>query len=77
MIATASRSSRALPADELATLARPWFVRTETERDPGDALALARSIAGADGAVLVIGSLYLLADLAARREGVPSAAGRD
>jgi dihydrofolate synthase / folylpolyglutamate synthase len=77
VIATASRSSRALPADELATLAKPWFERTETERDPGDALALARSIAGVDGAVLVIGSLYLLADLAARPEGVPSGAGRD
>jgi dihydrofolate synthase/folylpolyglutamate synthase len=77
VVATASSSSRALPADELATLARPWFERTETERDPGGALALARSIAGADEAVLVTGSLYLLADLAARREGVPSGAGRD
>jgi len=77
VVATASGSSRALSADELATLAKPWFERTETEQDPGDALALARSIAGADGAVLVTGSLYLLADLAARPEGVPSEAGRD
>jgi dihydrofolate synthase/folylpolyglutamate synthase len=75
VVATASLSSRALSADELATLARPWFEKTETERDPGGALALARSIAGPEGAVLVTGSLYLLADLAARHEGVPSGAG--
>jgi dihydrofolate synthase / folylpolyglutamate synthase len=72
LIATASSNPRALPAEELATLARRWFVRTETERDPGDAVGRARSIAGRDGAVLVTGSLYLLADLASRAEDVPS-----
>jgi dihydrofolate synthase / folylpolyglutamate synthase len=77
VVATASANPRALPADELATLAKRWFEKTETERDPGDALARARSIAGVDGAVLVTGSLYLLADLAARREDVPSGTGRD
>jgi dihydrofolate synthase/folylpolyglutamate synthase len=76
VVATASANPRALPADELATLARPWFERTETEQDPGGALARARSIAGPDGAVLVTGSLYLLADLTARREDVPSSTGR-
>jgi dihydrofolate synthase / folylpolyglutamate synthase len=75
VVATASAQPRALSADELATLARRWFERTETERDPGAALARARSIAGPDGAVLVTGSLYLLADLAVRPEGVPSGAG--
>ena len=74
VVATASSNVRALSAEELATLARRWFGRTETERDPGDALARARSIAGPDGAVLVTGSLYLLADLAARAEDVPSRA---
>jgi dihydrofolate synthase / folylpolyglutamate synthase len=73
-VATASANARALPAEELATLARRWFARTETERDPGDAVARARSIAGREGAVLVTGSLYLLADLAARAEDVPSRA---
>ena len=77
VVATASANPRALAADELARLARPWFDRTETERDPGDALALARSIAGRDGAVLVTGSLYLLADLVARQDRVPSNPGRD
>jgi dihydrofolate synthase/folylpolyglutamate synthase len=72
VVATASANPRALSADELATLARRWFGRTETERDPRGALGRARSIAGADGAVLVTGSLYLLADLAAGGEDVPS-----
>ncbi len=76
LVATASSSTRALPADELATLARQWFPRVEIDQDAGDALALARTIAGPDGAVLVTGSLYLLADLAARPEGVRSSAGR-
>jgi dihydrofolate synthase / folylpolyglutamate synthase len=75
VVATASAQPRALSADELATLARRWFETTETERDPGAALARARSIAGPDGAVLVTGSLYLLADLAVRLEDVPSGAG--
>ena len=69
-VATASGNTRALSAEELATLARRWFERTETERDPGAAVARARSIAGPQGAVLVTGSLYLLADLSAAREDV-------
>ncbi len=70
LVATQSSNPRALPADELARLARTWFEVTETERDSGAALARARAIAGASGAVLVTGSLYLLADLFARGEGV-------
>jgi dihydrofolate synthase/folylpolyglutamate synthase len=75
LVATASTNARALPAEELATLARRWFERTEAERNPGDALERARSIAGPAGAVVVTGSLYLLADLAAHAEDVPSRAG--
>jgi dihydrofolate synthase/folylpolyglutamate synthase len=77
VVATASGNPRALPADELATLARRWFETTETEQDPAAALARARSIAGAGGAVLVTGSLYLLADLASSPDHVPSSTGRD
>jgi dihydrofolate synthase/folylpolyglutamate synthase len=77
VVATASANPRALSADELATLARRWFEKTETEQDPRGALERARSIAGPGGAVLVTGSLYLLADLAAPLEGVPSSEGRD
>jgi dihydrofolate synthase / folylpolyglutamate synthase len=76
LVATQSSNSRALPADELARLGGRWFRRTERERHPAAALASARAIAGPDGAVLVTGSLYLLADLAAPREDVPSSTGR-
>jgi dihydrofolate synthase/folylpolyglutamate synthase len=77
LVATESSNTRVLPADELARLAGRWFPRTETERDPVAALAEARAIAGPEGAVLATGSLYLLADLAARDEDVPSNAGRE
>ncbi|MGE5273728.1 MAG: bifunctional folylpolyglutamate synthase/dihydrofolate synthase [Verrucomicrobiota bacterium] len=77
LVATESSSTRVLSADELARLAGRWFPRTEKERDPVVALAEARAIAGPGGAVLVTGSLYLLADLAARDEGVPSNTGRE
>ena len=77
LVATASSNTRALPAAELARLGSRWFPRTEQEPDPGAALAAGRAIAGVDGALLVTGSLYLLADLAARGEGVPSSTGRD
>ena len=62
-VATQSRSPRALPADELARLAEPHFACVETVADPAAAVARAREIAGPDGAVLVTGSLYLLAAL--------------
>jgi dihydrofolate synthase / folylpolyglutamate synthase len=70
-VATASYSARALPADELARLARPHFDRVETAPDPAAAVELARELAGPDGAVLVTGSLYLLADLIVRLQHVP------
>jgi dihydrofolate synthase/folylpolyglutamate synthase len=63
LVATTSGSHRALPSGELANLARPHFGRVEAESDPVAALALARTLAGPDGAVLVTGSLYLLAAL--------------
>jgi dihydrofolate synthase/folylpolyglutamate synthase len=77
LVATESSNARTLPADELARLGGRWFPRTETTPDPTGALAAARAIAGADGAVLVTGSLYLLADLAVRREDVPSSTEHD
>jgi dihydrofolate synthase / folylpolyglutamate synthase len=66
LIATASSNPRAVPPGELAARARPHFARVETVPEPHEALARARSLAGPDGAVLVTGSLYLLADLSAR-----------
>jgi folylpolyglutamate synthase/dihydropteroate synthase len=42
-----------------------------TVADPAEAVATAREAAGDEGAVLVTGSLYLLADLAPFRPGTP------
>jgi dihydrofolate synthase / folylpolyglutamate synthase len=71
LVATSSRNARALPADELARRATPFFEAVESVADPGEALARARELAGDDGAVLVTGSLYLLADLVVRLQRVP------
>jgi dihydrofolate synthase / folylpolyglutamate synthase len=60
LVATRSSSARALPADDLARLARPLFARVEAAGDPAAARELAL---GLGRPVLVTGSLYLLADL--------------
>jgi dihydrofolate synthase/folylpolyglutamate synthase len=67
LVATSSSSPRALPAAELATFGRPFFAHVEVVADPADAVARGRELAGEQGALLVTGSLYLLADLAAVR----------
>ena len=59
LIATRSSNPRALPAEELARRAEPHFAEVLVVPDPAAALARAREL----GAVLVTGSLYLLADL--------------
>ena len=58
-VATQSSNPRALPAEDLARLAEPYFAQIEIEPDPATALARARE----RGRVLVTGSLYLIADL--------------
>ena len=65
LVATESMNGRALPAAELAALASGHFERVETEPEPTAARARAFELAGPEGAVLVTGSLYLLADLSA------------
>ncbi|HSE81197.1 MAG TPA: Mur ligase family protein [Gaiellaceae bacterium] len=67
LVVTASSSPRALSADALAALARPFFPHVETVVEPLRALARGRELAGEEGALLVTGSLYLLADLASVR----------
>ena len=67
VVCTACSEARSLAAVELAAAAArlcPAGVRVHREPDPRLALALARELAGAEGSVLVTGSLYLLADLA-------------
>jgi folylpolyglutamate synthase/dihydropteroate synthase len=61
LVATTSSNGRALPADELATIAARHFAEVEIQPDPAAALARAREF----GPVLVTGSLYLLGDLEA------------
>ena len=70
-VATHSTNARALPVGELAAKAGRFFDRVETVADPAQAVEQARALAGADGAVLVTGSLYLLADLATVRPQAP------
>jgi dihydrofolate synthase/folylpolyglutamate synthase len=65
LVATESRNGRALSAVELAALAEAHFGRVEAEPDPAAARARALELAGPKGAVLVAGSLYLLAELSA------------
>jgi dihydrofolate synthase/folylpolyglutamate synthase len=60
LVATASSSPRALPADQLAQLARGHFADVEEVSDPSEALDRARELGDP---VLVTGSLYLLSDL--------------
>jgi dihydrofolate synthase/folylpolyglutamate synthase len=63
LVATESANGRTLPAVELAALASAHFDRVETVPAPAAARARALELAGGNGAVLVTGSLYLLADL--------------
>ncbi len=65
LLATSSRSARALPADELARAAAPFFDSVEVEPDPERALDRAAR------PVLVTGSLYLLMDLNIRLQRIP------
>jgi folylpolyglutamate synthase/dihydropteroate synthase len=54
---------RALPAGELARRAGRFFASTEVVEEPAQAVARGRELAGSEDALLVTGSLYLLADL--------------
>jgi dihydrofolate synthase/folylpolyglutamate synthase len=63
LVATESTNGRTLPAAELAALGSAHFDRVETVPAPAAALARALELAGEEGALLVTGSLYLLADL--------------
>jgi dihydrofolate synthase/folylpolyglutamate synthase len=67
LVATSSGHARALPAEEVARRAAPFFAEVETVEDPVEARARGRALAGPDGAVLVTGSLTLVASLAAVR----------
>lgn len=66
LVCTRAANPRALPPATLASLARQLGEggpEVSVVHDPREALATARAAAGAGGAVVVTGSLYLLADL--------------
>ena len=63
LVATESANARAVPAGELALRAEPYFRHVESDPDPAAARLRAVDLAGPTGAVLVTGSLYLLAQL--------------
>jgi dihydrofolate synthase / folylpolyglutamate synthase len=67
-IATTSSSPRALPAEELAEIARRHFEDVEVVADPVSAVAHAHE---QGEPVLVTGSLYLLGDLAQEERRAP------
>jgi dihydrofolate synthase/folylpolyglutamate synthase len=66
LVATQSANARAVPAGELAVRAEPYFRHVESDTDPAEARRRALALAGPAGAVLVTGSLYLLAELNAQ-----------
>jgi dihydrofolate synthase/folylpolyglutamate synthase len=67
IVVTSSTNPRALAAEDLAGRARRFFSTVDVVPDPGEAVRAAREAVGTGEAVLVTGSLYLLADLAACR----------
>jgi dihydrofolate synthase/folylpolyglutamate synthase len=71
LVATSSSNPRALAAAELARRAEKRFAHVEAVEEPARARERALELAGPDGAVLMTGSLYLLADLSVRFEHVP------
>jgi dihydrofolate synthase/folylpolyglutamate synthase len=64
LVATQSHNPRALTAEALAEHARRYVANVHLVRNPIAAVETARALAADDGAVLVTGSLYLLAELA-------------
>jgi dihydrofolate synthase / folylpolyglutamate synthase len=62
-VCTAAPNPRALPPATLASLAQQLGAAAEIVPGPRAALDRARALAGPDGAVVVTGSIYLVADL--------------
>ena len=63
LVCTAAPNPRALPPATLASLAEQLGLAAEIVPAPRSALARARELAGPEGAVIVTGSIYLIADL--------------
>jgi len=59
IVVTTALTPRSLSPEALASIWRLMFHRIEAEPDARKAMALARRLAGTDGAILVVGSHYL------------------
>ena len=68
LVATRCANARALPADELAARAQSLFARVEPSAIRPRRSSARAHLAGPDGAILVTGSLYLLAQLSTSEE---------
>ena len=66
VVLTTVENPRAAGAEELARLAQGHFDEIHCRDDVGGALRLAAELAGADGIVFAVGSLYLIGSV--RRE---------
>jgi dihydrofolate synthase/folylpolyglutamate synthase len=71
LIATRSSNPRALPAADLAALARPLGLEAQVSPDPLAALDQARRSVGPGGHVVVAGSIFLVGELRAHLLGEP------
>lgn len=72
LVCTQSSDPRAVASDRLAAICHRHLsgsVRVLSSPDPHSARALAEKLAGPQGAILVTGSLYLIADLVSKEEG--------
>jgi dihydrofolate synthase / folylpolyglutamate synthase len=75
IVVTGSGHPRAVPpAELLATSEEVGGPPAEPVADPHDAVARARELAGRDGAVVVAGSIYLIADLVREESAVRASA---
>ena len=63
LVCTAAPNPRALSPATLASLAEQLGASAEIVPEPRKAVARAQALAGADGAVIVTGSIYLIAEL--------------
>ena len=72
IVATASTHERALPPAELAEVARRFAAAVHQAPDLASALALARSLAEPDAAILIAGSLFLVGDARGLLLGEPA-----
>jgi dihydrofolate synthase/folylpolyglutamate synthase len=74
LVLTRCSNPRAMSTERLAEVVAQAPAKVEIVGDPAAALGRARELAGADGAVLATGSIYLIADLVRGSDDSPASA---